>query len=555
MRDRKHLLLLFAIMLLGFALRAYNINFPSIGYHNGKENDYLSMAQEMQRSGDYITRRIYFLNGFDDVPQYRTVPQPPLISYQILLSWKALGVNLWGPRLINIIFGVLTILVFYLLGLALFRDKRFALFLALLLAVMPLAVFFSRNLQPESPGLLFMALGNLFYLRFISTSKKRDIFFGSLSFTIAWLYKFSFLMAAAPILFCLPYRALFKEKKFKLLAYAVILILPYLILPFTVQWLKSIGQWEFAEISRVKLFEIFTPSYWQRCGRMIWMYMKGDNFGLVFLALAALGMVASFWRRKGLLNRFIIGWTLLLIPYGMIFSDYINQHNYYQMPFLILVCVCVAYAVKLISEAVSVKNVSKKMMAPLIMMVVMGVSAPSTYDSIMRMHATVFLGVDVAGESLSEFTRPGDRVFLLTHAQGYSISRYAKRYVGWENDLELFKEREKKFDIRYICFYPADYALSLKTTNPKLFEYIRDNYRVKEVGAVEEPRQLFYLILERGKNPDPEKFLDSFSGQMRLRTIYKVSGKYIFFYSIRPPIEAKSPALPGDKAGVEGKAA
>ena len=92
------------ILLLGLVLRAYNLDFPSIGYHNMKENEYLSMAEAMLGSGDFATRRVYFHNALEGDTTWKLYPQPPLISYQILISWKILGKNLWGPRLFNALF-------------------------------------------------------------------------------------------------------------------------------------------------------------------------------------------------------------------------------------------------------------------------------------------------------------------------------------------------------------------------------------------------------------------------------------------------------------------
>ncbi|MCX5666992.1 MAG: glycosyltransferase family 39 protein [Candidatus Omnitrophica bacterium] len=532
---------LFLILVLAAGLRCYNLDFPSIGYHGGKEHEYLSMAQEMLRTGDFVTRRIYYYGPFDDVPIMRLYPQPPIISYQIIAAWKIFGQNLWSARLFNVFFGIGSVLVMYFISRTLFVKNRYAaLFSAFMMATLPLPVFFSRNLQPESPGLFFMSMGNLFYLKFITTFKKRNILFGGLAISMAWIYKFNFLISAMPLLFCLPYLTIFREKKRELLKYAVVAALSYLLIPCTVLLLKHIGQWEFTTLGRVRIFEIFTPAYWQKYGRMIWWYIKGENFGPIYVTLAASGIVMAFFRRRGLLNRYIIGWALTIIPYCMVLSDLINQHNYYQVPFLMLVCVSTTYSVVLISELLG-KLIKKDLFVLCALAVAVG-AGPFAYDSLLRMHSTIYAGMDVAGESLAEFTKPGDRVFLLTHSQGYGIARYAKRYAGWEDDLEKFKEREAKFNIRYACFYPAEYALSLQNTNPKLFEYIRDNYRVKEVGVVEEPRRLFYIILEKGKNPDPATFLQSFSGAMRLRTIYRVVGKYIFFYSIRPDLKTVSPS-------------
>jgi len=106
--------------------------------------------------------------------------------------------------------------------------------------------------------------------------------------------------------------------------------------------------------------------------------------------------------------------------------------------------------------------------------------------------------------------------------------------VGWTDDLEEFKKNEDKWNIRYICFYPAEFIHLLAQKNPILFEYIKDNYHFKEAGITQQPQQVYYLILEKGKISNSEDFLKNLSGKIQLRNIYKLFGRYIFFYSLRP---------------------
>jgi hypothetical protein len=148
------------------------------------------------------------------------------------------------------------------------------------------------------------------------------------------------------------------------------------------------------------------------------------------------------------------------------------------------------------------------------------------------MHATVFLGQDVAGGSLMEFTSSGDRVFLFTHCQGNAIARYAHRYMGWPQTLGEFKKEEERFKIRYACFYPANFLWQLRTDDPAYFEYIQDNYFLKELGLVGD--QLKYFIFEKGKGGDIQKTLESLSGQPQTRTVYRILGRHLFFYTLRP---------------------
>jgi hypothetical protein len=208
------------------------------------------------------------------------------------------------------------------------------------------------------------------------------------------------------------------------------------------------------------------------------------------------------------------------------------------MPFLGLVCISSVYAVSYISELIKIRKMPQKNFLLFLMVVVVGVSAPFVYNSITRMYGTVFLGADVAGESLREFTQPGSRIFLFTHSQGSgSVGRYARRYVGWTDDFDDFKDKEKKFNIRYICFYPAEFVRNIENNNPSFYKYIQNNYHVKEVGLLEEPDRLIYIILERGKGSDPQAYLKSFTGKKQLRMIYKLFGRFIFFYTLRPAAE------------------
>ena len=526
----KRYIFLGLILLLGLALRSYNLSFPSIGYHNMKENEYLSMAQEMERTQDYINRRIYFLYGFDDIPLMKVYPQPPLVAYQVLLAWRMFGENLWGPRMINVIFGVLSIAVIYFISFTLFDNIALSLAASFLLSIMPLAVFFSRNLQPESPGFFFMILGNLFYLKFIRTLKKYNLVLGGLSFTVAWIYKFVFSIGIFPFFFCSPFRAIFKDRK-EFLKYALSFISPFLIIIAVILWLKRIGQWEFDVLGRVKPWEVFLLSYWKKYGGMIWWYLKGENFTIIYLCTTLLGIIIAFAKRKGLLNRYLIGWTLAIIPYSMICSDLINQHNYYQIPFLILVVLATVYAFFFICEII--RRAYNRDLLILIMVIVIGLSLPLCYQAAKRMYAICFFGEDVAGESLKEFTQPEERVFLLTFPQGYAIARYARRYAGWTYDLKEFQEIEKKFNVNYICFCPAEYAHLPASRNPALFKYIQENYHFKEMGIAEGENNARYIILEKGKGSDPGTFLKDFTGIRQLRNIYKIFGQYYFFYTIR----------------------
>ena len=521
---------LILIVIVGLALRCYNLNFPSLGYHNMKENEYLSMAQLMLKTQDFLNKRVYFQNALQDNPVVKDDLQPPLFPYQIMLSWNLWGENLWAPRLFNVLFGVLGIIVIYLVSNLLFNNQNLSLLSASLLAVMPLGVFFSRNIQPESPAFFFMLLGNFFYLKFIRSEKKYNLLLGGIALCLAWFYKFNFLIGVLPVLFCMPLRSLFRERK-SAFNFILLFALPYLSILAFMLWVKAAGRGGF-HFSPNSLLQPLGIAYWKNQGEAILWYIKGENFAFLYVLLACCGFFLALFKREGLLGRYLVGGVFSMLIYVMLFHDEISQNSYAQMPFLAMVCISCVYAASFIAQEIA--RFAKKEFPLYLVFLILPLATPDIYRSLQRMYGTCFLGQDVAGESLKEFTQDNERVFLLTHSQGYAIARYAQRFMGWPSTLEEFKEKEEKFKIRFVCVYPGEYLMALSSSMPSLFEYIRDNYGVKEIGLVEETQRVSYFILERGKGKNVKEFMGSFSGGARPRAIYKIAGRYVFLYTMRP---------------------
>src|SRR5689334_9290932 len=103
-------------LILGFYLRAYHIDFPSIGYHNMKENEYLGESIFFNQQGDYLHRRTFNFWGLEDGPGYfEEYAQAPLLPYATTLIWKITGEQIWVPRLIVILFSLASIILIYLI--------------------------------------------------------------------------------------------------------------------------------------------------------------------------------------------------------------------------------------------------------------------------------------------------------------------------------------------------------------------------------------------------------------------------------------------------------
>ena len=133
--------LLIILLILGVYLRSYHLDFPSIGYHNMKENEYISEAIFFNEQGDFLHRRTYNFYGLEQGPGYfEEYAQPPLIPYMTTLFWKVTGEQLWVPRLIIMLFMLGSILTIYFVVKKLTKSEYMALLSSFLLTIMPLGV-------------------------------------------------------------------------------------------------------------------------------------------------------------------------------------------------------------------------------------------------------------------------------------------------------------------------------------------------------------------------------------------------------------------------------
>ena len=58
--------ILILFLLLGLYLRIYHLNYPSIGYHNMKENEYLDEAYFFKTDGNWLHKQAFAFSGFDE---------------------------------------------------------------------------------------------------------------------------------------------------------------------------------------------------------------------------------------------------------------------------------------------------------------------------------------------------------------------------------------------------------------------------------------------------------------------------------------------------------
>jgi hypothetical protein len=276
-------------------------------------------------------------------------------------------------------------------------------------------------------------------------------------------------------------------------------------------------------IGRINFLALFTFSYWGKYGRDILIYTVKENWTIVFTIVGILGyFMAVRNRQNALLRRFVFGWMVTLIAYCMVLSDYINQHNYYQMPFLFMAAFLNAYALYFIGGRIN--QLTRRVhfanaffgglishAGTVIVILLFIINAPPIYEQAREHYATLFGGMDDIGDYICRHTKPGDRFFLNSFCQQWGICTYAERKCGWVNTLEEFKEKEKIFGVRFIVLYRTPgYDLNI---SPDVGKYIYDNYRLVYLGftSVYSNKNGFLaaMVLQKGGTFDYDIFVKS----------------------------------------------
>jgi len=349
-------------------------------------------------------------------------------------------------------------------------------------------------------------------------------------------YKVSFLFGFIPLLFIFPYREYAALKRARAKLGELLLLLLPLFLLFVYHMV--IGQISFSASwkGRVSPLSVFTISYWRDYGPIIWHYVKNENFTLIYFVLSIGGIIklwVDFKKDKSLFARYLRGWSLLIIPYFLFFSDYLNQHNYYQMPFLSFICLAIVYFLKELSIFVGSclkRRIKSAHISVFIFGIVFLFSLNSLSKNIFSQFSVIYPGTDEIGKLLRKMTAKKDRLFIYTFAQGYAPCVYAERKCGWCGSLDEFRINEQKFSIKYVIVYPYYY---INNIGEDIKNYLNNNYHLKIVGLVAKRLRFIpvIMVLEKGGTLDIRRFYND-NRKIRLENVYNTLSGPLAFYTL-----------------------
>lgn len=502
---KKHwpLILLGLILIFGFYLRVYHIDYPVIGYHNWKETHYLTEARNFARNG-------FFAHGFFapalDYPNIAWDPSGahsdtfPTLPIVVGLLFKLFGPILWIARLTTILFNVTGIIFMYLFAKEVLGREDFALTSAMLFAIAPIFTFFSHNVDVINPGVAFMIAGAYFYLRWRRTDTTRDFFLAIALCVLAFLTKYTFGIVALPIVLTFPWKKCLQPKKYK-----TEFVVTGVLVAATLGWMyyanevlsKFSGGTKVASGKLINFGVMFTPNWMTAIRSYI-----ADNYTIIGFKFAIAGAVLFLLiyfksKNKTQGKHFLAASILSVGVFVPIMAQKLGGHSYHQYPIAPFILTMIAFCFVIIAQ-----NVQKIIKIPylnviIIALLLMVVWSPASAARD-RQFDTQFIGLDIAGEYINENADPGDRIIHSGH-QDYGIFWHADRkgIDGGIPDVDAIKRAEEELNVSWIFMY--QWGLQ-EMQNPSKWGYIKDNYRLAQIAFRQTPQgpQAFYMLFRKG---------------------------------------------------------
>ncbi len=334
--------LLISILLLAFALRLYKINNPVLDWHSFRQADTASVTREYVKHGiNLLVPRYHDLSNIQsgqlNLEGYRMVEFPfinALIAW-LVLTIPGLSIDVTS-RIVSVIFSLGTIgALFYVVKK--YSGSKVAYFSALMMAVLPFSVYYSRVILPEPVMLFFLVFSVLSYLNWTKQRHWGWYVSSLFSFALALLLK-PFVVFFTPILLAITWAEYgFNFKKgWPVLPLIMISGLPLL------WWRSWIQQFPSGIPATKQLLNDFDGHPMRF--RPAWFRVLGYERLIKLICGVVLFIFFPFSILKLQKKEIVIygTWWLGVLAYFSVFAAGSVRHDYYQVIMIPIVAVTIA---------------------------------------------------------------------------------------------------------------------------------------------------------------------------------------------------------------------
>lgn len=435
--DRFPLLFLMALALIP---RLYNLNSPVIGVHSWRQADTAAIARNFYEALLAHPGQLLTFFGCFAYPQVDwggggyAETEFPLYPALVSLIYRVFGPHEIYARGLSVIFSLIGLYFLYKL-IELCFDRSIAFWSALFYAILPLSVFYSRTVQPESLVIMSSLGGLYFFKRWLRHDHQRiDLF-------VSWIFvAIATLLKVLPIVYLgLPLLFLASLKfKYKLFLRWDLWLYALGIFGVTAVWYihahnifldtgLTFGFWS-GDTDRYSWTSLLSLKYWlDIIFRVMVRHFAVLGFFVALIGLTYRRQKAEDWMWEvGLVGSFLAG---ALAPT----SSYV--HEYYQLPVMFFGVVFIGKVCARVFDPHRAKNYPSKnkrwqqpALATALALTVVTGSAIYTIDYMLpenTANSTVYL----LSELVDKYT-PSDAK-LLTTTGGDPTLLYLSHRKGW----------------------------------------------------------------------------------------------------------------------------
>jgi 4-amino-4-deoxy-L-arabinose transferase-like glycosyltransferase len=470
------------IMLVGLALRLYDLDDPPLDFHTTR-----------QMHSALIARGIFYadLETVPDWQRERAVQQQRtqgLIEPQVMESLTAFTYRLVGsadlriPRLYAILFWSLGGVGLFLLNKDLAGSNASVVAL-LLYMTLPYGVIASRAFQPDplmSAMLVWSWWGMARWLRHRTWGWA---FFAGISAGLAIYIKSTalfFVLGAwvGLLLAGLGIRAVLRERQVWLIT--GLSLLPYVIYHIYATFGIGLLQDQFS----LRFF----PGMWlDPVFYLRWQLKAAQVVALPWLVIGVMGLFLlrdKAWR--GLLTGAWLGYGI----YALLFSYYISTHDYYHLPLIPLAAIGVGLATQVLFSALNGPRLWINLVIPALLLALL---LSHSWEARTILKQDDYRPVVRQVEQISAMFNPQDKIVSL--AEDYSTRL---RYWGWLDTAHWFGSGD--FELRELAGQPVDLlAYFEQQTSGKDYFLITDFVELERQPALKQLLDEQYPIIFQGE--------------------------------------------------------
>lgn len=441
-----------ALLLLGLALRLYDLTDPPLDFHYTR-----------QLRGAIIARGIYYGMLPEADPELREDAiawgrstgqyEPPILESLVALTYRLTGgERLWVGRIYSSLFWVIGGLALFGLArrLATAHSDSPAAPLAALIALgyylfLPFGVQASRSFQPDPGMTMWIILAAYALYRWVETAESgqpawRWAALAGLLGGMAILTKTVAVYilaggAAAGVLAALGWKRALRSPQ--VWAMALLMLVPSLLFVILGRGGSALDYFQNWTVSLSGL--LLDPGTYAR-----WLNLVQDLMGLSILVLAVLGALIARPRPRALLLGLLLGY----VAYGLTLPYQMTTHNYYHLQLIPLLALALVPAAVPLLEKLWEQGRWAQSAALLALVGALGFSA---LLSVNTLRAEDYRHEPAYWQEIGEALPRDAKVMALTPDYGYRLMVYGWRKVTlWPNRGEIklseLRGKEKEFE-------------------------------------------------------------------------------------------------------------